>query len=95
MEIKIMLSSPIDMVLVGMAALLLFGPKRLPELGKSLGQGLGNFKKALTDAADGVANDNQKAKSNNDPELTSRPTAMLDSNPELAPKPASDNDKSE
>lgn len=31
-------------------ALLIFGPKKLPELGRSLGLGLGNFKRSLTDA---------------------------------------------
>lgn len=32
-------------------ALVIFGPKRLPELGKSLGKGLRNFKESLTSAA--------------------------------------------
>ncbi|MFA6209936.1 MAG: twin-arginine translocase TatA/TatE family subunit [Candidatus Obscuribacterales bacterium] len=41
-------------VLFGIA-LLVFGPKKLPELGRSLGQGIGNFKKALTDAQEEVA----------------------------------------
>jgi len=40
-------------VLFGIA-LLVFGPKKLPELGRSLGQGIGNFKRALTDAQDEV-----------------------------------------
>jgi sec-independent protein translocase protein TatA len=35
-------------------ALLIFGPKRLPEIGRALGQGLGNFKKAFQDAQDEV-----------------------------------------
>ncbi len=66
-----MLSSPVDMVLVGVAALLIFGPKRLPELGKSLGQGLGNFKKALTDASDGLNNPSSTPiVSSKDPQLT-------------------------
>ena len=66
-----MLSSPVDMVLVGVAALLIFGPKRLPELGKSLGQGLGNFKKALTDASDGLNNPSPTPiASSKDPQLT-------------------------
>lgn len=34
-------------MVIGGAALLLFGPKRLPELGKSLGKGIRDFKKAL------------------------------------------------
>jgi sec-independent protein translocase protein TatA len=41
---------PGEMMIVGVLALVLFGPKKLPELGKALGQGLGNFKKSLTDA---------------------------------------------
>lgn len=41
-------------VLFGIA-LLVFGPKKLPELGRSLGQGIGNFKKALNDAQEEVA----------------------------------------
>lgn len=45
-----MLSSPIEIAIVFGVGLLLFGPKKLPELGKALGQGIGNFKKSLTDA---------------------------------------------
>lgn len=41
---------PGEIVAVFTLALVLFGPKKLPELGKALGQGLGNFKKSLTDA---------------------------------------------
>jgi sec-independent protein translocase protein TatA len=39
--------------LVGIA-LLIFGPKRLPEIGRAIGQGLGNFKKAFQEAQDEV-----------------------------------------
>lgn len=41
---------PGEIAIVATLALVLFGPKKLPELGKALGQGLGNFKKSLTDA---------------------------------------------
>jgi len=41
---------PGEIAIVATLALVLFGPKKLPELGKALGQGLGNFKKHLTDA---------------------------------------------
>ena len=51
-----MLNSPVDIAIVAGIVLLVFGPTKLPELGKSLGQGLGNFKKALNDAQDEVAN---------------------------------------
>lgn len=36
-----------EILVIGAAALLFFGPKRLPELAKSLGQGIRDFKKAL------------------------------------------------
>lgn len=37
-------------------ALIIFGPKKLPELGRSLGKGLRNFKDSLTSAAHEVKN---------------------------------------
>jgi sec-independent protein translocase protein TatA len=46
--------SPVDTAVIAGLALLLFGPKKFPEIGKALGQGLGNFKKALTEAQDEV-----------------------------------------
>ena len=38
---------PMELVLIGAAALLVFGPRRLPELAKGLGKGIRDFKKAL------------------------------------------------
>jgi TatA/E family protein of Tat protein translocase len=35
-----------EMVMIFVIALLVFGPKKLPELGKSLGKGIREFKKA-------------------------------------------------
>ena len=49
-----MLNSPVDIALLFGIALLVFGPKKLPELGKSLGQGIGNFKRHLLDAQEEV-----------------------------------------
>ena len=37
-----------EMLILGAAALLLFGPRRLPELAKGLGKGLRDFKKAVS-----------------------------------------------
>ncbi len=42
-----------EMLLIGVVLLLLFGPSQLPKLGKSLGEGIREFKKAgkeLTEA---------------------------------------------
>lgn len=49
-----MLNSPVDIAIVAGVILLLFGPKKVPELGRALGQGIGNFKRALTDASEEV-----------------------------------------
>ena len=37
-----------ELVLLGLVALLVFGPKRLPEMGRSLGHGLREFKHSVT-----------------------------------------------
>ncbi|MBX3169596.1 MAG: twin-arginine translocase TatA/TatE family subunit [Candidatus Eremiobacteraeota bacterium] len=37
---------PSEMVLLAVAALFIFGPKRLPELGQALGEGLSSFRNA-------------------------------------------------
>lgn len=49
-----MLNSPVDIALLFGVALLIFGPKKLPEIGKALGQGIGNFKRSMTEAKDEV-----------------------------------------
>jgi sec-independent protein translocase protein TatA len=35
-----------EILLIGVALLVFFGPSKLPQLGKSLGQGIQEFKKA-------------------------------------------------
>jgi len=38
-----------EMLVIFIVALLVFGPKRLPELGRSLGRGISEFRRASTD----------------------------------------------
>lgn len=38
-----------ELILIFIVALLVFGPKRLPEIGKTLGKALGEFKRATDD----------------------------------------------
>ncbi len=40
--------SPIQIIIVLAIALLIFGPKRLPEMGRSIGRGIRDFKDGLT-----------------------------------------------
>lgn len=38
-----------ELILIFIVALIVFGPKKLPEIGKSLGKGLAEFKRASDD----------------------------------------------
>ena len=38
---------PLELVIVLLIALIIFGPKKLPQLGRSLGQGMREFKTTL------------------------------------------------
>jgi sec-independent protein translocase protein TatA len=41
---------PLEIVLVLVIALIVLGPKRLPEVGRSLGRGMREFKNSITGA---------------------------------------------
>jgi sec-independent protein translocase protein TatA len=43
------LLQPLHLVVILGIALFVFGPKKLPELGKSLGEGIRGFKKAMNE----------------------------------------------
>ena len=43
---------PLELAIVLIIALVIFGPKRLPELGKSLGNGLREFKNSVSSEPD-------------------------------------------
>jgi TatA/E family protein of Tat protein translocase len=45
---------PLEIGIVLIVALLVFGPKKLPELGKGLGRGLREFKSGVTGEQQGV-----------------------------------------
>ena len=38
-----------ELILIFIVALIVFGPKRLPEIGRTLGKAMGEFKKATDD----------------------------------------------
>ena len=46
-----------EILLIGVALLIFFGPSRLPELGKSLGKSIQEFKKASKELTDSVKED--------------------------------------
>jgi len=42
------LLQPLHLVVILIIAMFVFGPKKLPELGKGLGEGIRGFKKAIS-----------------------------------------------
>jgi len=46
-----------EMLLIGILLLIFFGPSKLPELGKALGKGIQEFKKASREITDSVKDD--------------------------------------
>ena len=55
---------PLEIIIVLVIVLIIFGPKRLPDLGRSLGSGMRNFKDSVTGKG---GDDEQESR----PELTS------------------------
>lgn len=51
------LFQPMHLLVIFGIALLVFGPKKLPELGKGLGDGIRGFKSAMKDPA-GITQEN-------------------------------------
>ena len=39
---------PVELIIILVVVLVIFGPKRLPDLGKSLGRGMREFKDSVT-----------------------------------------------
>ncbi len=75
------LFTPTHLIFLAILGLLIFGPKRLPEIGRSLGTGLREFKSTI-----GGAGLSDVAKSLNEPASPAPPaSATL---PAVAPGPA-------
>lgn len=55
--------SPVEIVVVALVVVLLFGTKRLPELGSGLGKAISNFRKGYKDgtAIDVTPKDEEKS----------------------------------
>ncbi len=69
-----------ELLVIAMVALLVFGPRRLPELAKGLGKGIRDFKKALSgddekDVTNSVPPANEKVTAEKTTERTKEPTS--------------------
>ncbi|WP_325876143.1 twin-arginine translocase TatA/TatE family subunit [Mammaliicoccus sciuri] len=50
------ISGPVSLLFIGVVALIIFGPKKLPQFGRAMGSTLKEFK----DATDGLTNFDEK-----------------------------------
>ena len=50
-----------ELIVIFVVALLVFGPRRLPELGRSLGKGLAEFRRASSDLKNSIEREIQAA----------------------------------
>ena len=50
-----------ELIVIFVVALLVFGPKKLPELGRSLGRGLAEFRRASSDLKNSIEREIQAA----------------------------------
>lgn len=48
-----------ELLLLGLVVLLVFGPKRLPEMGRSLGRGMREFKDSVTGESRNAGSDTE------------------------------------
>ena len=67
-----------EILLIMVAVLLLFGAKRLPEVGASIGKGIREFKRSLTDTSDAIMSPEDRQK-------TQLPPRQMDAPPENVP----------
>jgi sec-independent protein translocase protein TatA len=51
---------PVEIIVILLAALLLFGPNKLPELGRSIGRGIREFKQAFNDVGKSISLEEEK-----------------------------------
>jgi sec-independent protein translocase protein TatA len=67
---------PTEMIVVGVLALLLFGASRLPQLGRSLGRGIVEFKKGVKGLEDDIDTSDRQS---SDPPEPPRPPQRIGS----------------
>ncbi len=53
---------PAEILVIAIAVILIFGPKKLPELAKGIGKGIRNFKKALEGKDENEAKEDSNSK---------------------------------
>ncbi len=77
-----------ELMMIMLLALLLFGPKKLPEIGKQVGKALGEFKRASNDLKRSIQDEMDKAQAGLDSiKGDLKPDLGLDLKSEPTPEP--------
>ena len=71
-----------ELLVIFVIALIVFGPRRLPEIGKALGQGINEFKRASKDLQDRLE---QEIEEDRQASTTATPGAAAPANPPQTP----------
>jgi sec-independent protein translocase protein TatA len=76
---------PMELIIVLVLALVLLGPKRLPEAGRAVGKGLREFKDSLSGIGDNDDDDDGREPAAIRADATSTTTAHADEKPAESP----------
>jgi sec-independent protein translocase protein TatA len=84
-----------ELIVIMVIALIIFGPRKLPELGRSLGRSLNEFKRASNELKhtldEEIRVEEQKSTERQQPPDAVRPTSATDSDEDAAGIPRSGN----
>jgi sec-independent protein translocase protein TatA len=61
-----------ELIIIGIIALLIFGPKKLPELGKGLGKSIRDFKDAMNEKSEPEEDTTKKKESEKEREQVTK-----------------------
>lgn len=74
-----------ELVLILAVALIIFGPRKLPEIGRSIGRGIREFRSATTEVKKSVSLDEEEEESSSK-ELKKQETKAVDTGEDLTVK---------
>ncbi|AFZ66035.1 Sec-independent protein translocase subunit TatA/TatB [Deinococcus peraridilitoris] len=81
---------PAEIIVILLIALVVFGPKKLPEMGKSLGQGIREFRRStsgIKEELESSFRDDPKSVASTEAPVTQTVIAPSDSVPEIEKRP--------
>jgi sec-independent protein translocase protein TatA len=78
------LENPVHLMIILLVVLLVFGAKRLPDMGRSMGEGMRGFKQAIS--GDAPSTDHLAAVTNH--QVDAAPQPIADSGPVVSSEPS-------